>query len=738
MPTGIVYQMNFRDVRDGLYKVDIHDTTTEADTTQVLQMTPARSPLNLSTIDNEEDKFTTIRSQQLTITFLSDPGIALAQFADGPDDRFLVEAFYNGEIMFRGFLSLSDNKEAFLEGRNEVTLTATDKLGALKDIALVDADGKNPQGKFRLIEILAMALRLTGQELNINVIHNLKVGGGSIDLNAAFINGSNVIATTQTNFFYIGQKIQVTNSTSNNGIYTVTGTETIGSLFVSVAEALTAEGVNPVTFTDLRGDDHIYDQCYLDIKTFEEEIGESEDAYTVIQKILGYDCTLFYWRGSWWIVRTNERENNVQRWATYGPDGVFNGFIEGSFNLQVGVNETNYFAQAATEWHPTREIGEVKLTLEYDYPQELICNEDFSRGEAITPFTGNGVEEVKYTPECIEYLREAGPSQFATWDQPKHADAEGVLIKGFTGGLETNRYLFGNIGGGFRHYFKFQPLEVGRNDKVTIDFNFRTSNPSITNIYPAVVIVEGNDGSIWEWNYDQPTGASFWVLKSPTDSPFFDMFHADITGLDAQSWQSISASSAPIPVDGLLYLRLVSANASYNTDFADLDFSFKPFINGSYPDFTAQSNIIKRETGGYLSRIDEDVFIGDAPIKAMKGAIYTLNDLGRFDLINVFNEGGRVNRFGWFQVQAVWNQYRNAVRVFEYDIITEDPANMPHLLHRYEITEATSSTLNRYFIMITFEMDLRQCELTGNMPEVYRIDLGKVFTDPFTFKYVTK
>lgn len=740
MPAGLVYQMTFSDVSGGVSQTNIYDTQApDADVTQIISLTPASDPIKVGTIDNSEDKFTPIRSQQLTITFLSDVGISLEQFADGPDDRFLVESYYNGNVIFRGFLSLADNSEAFMPGRNEVTLTASDKLGALKEIALVDFDGINPQGKYRIIEIIAMALRLTGQSLNINVIHNLKPGGGSISTTATFIGGGTqaiAVSPDFSSFFYIGQNIRVTDSALNNGDYTVLGFDTLGAFFVIVDTPLTNEASNPVTITDLLSDRHIYDQCYLDVRTFEDEIGVSEDAYTVLEKILGFDCSLFYWAGSWWIYRVNEREGSSLRWASYSDTGEFLGYIEGSFNQLIGLNESNWLANAATEWTPSREIGEVKLTLEYDYPEELICNQDLGRGNAITPYTGIGIEEVKYNPECIEYLREGSPSTFANLDQPKDPAAEGVLIKNFEGSVENERYLFANIGGGFRHYFKFRPLEVGLNDKVTIGFSFRVSNPSITNIYPAVLILEGNDGSIWAWNYDQPTNVSSWVLKTASDAAFVDMFRVDLTGADAQAWTSVSAVSEPVPTDGLLYLRLVSANASYTTYFSDLSVSLKPFINGSYPNFTAQANIIKRP-GNYLSKIDEEVFIGDAPIKAMKGAIFIMNDLGRFVLLNVFTENGVAQRFGWHQVQAVWNQYRNAVRVFQYDLVA-GTEYLPHLIHRYQITDAHGATVNRYFIMITFEMNLKINQMTGTLPEVYRTDLGKVYTDPFTFKYVTK
>lgn len=42
--------------------------------------------------------------------------------------------------------------------------------------------------------------------------------------------------------------------------------------------------------TFLDASHHLYSDIFLDAKTFEKQIGESEDCYTVLEKILDKDC----------------------------------------------------------------------------------------------------------------------------------------------------------------------------------------------------------------------------------------------------------------------------------------------------------------------------------------------------------------------------------------------------------------------------------------------------------------
>jgi hypothetical protein len=86
---------------------------------------------------------------------------------------------------------------------------------------------------------------------------------------------------------------------------------------------LVSETAAAAVFLDYNSQFHWYDVVYLDAKTFESEIGESENCYTVLEKILGEDCFITQWKGNWWIFRLDEMENNPVYVAEFDLVGTY-------------------------------------------------------------------------------------------------------------------------------------------------------------------------------------------------------------------------------------------------------------------------------------------------------------------------------------------------------------------------------------------------------------------------------
>lgn len=145
---------------------------------QVKVINGAASSISVSVVNNDEDVFLPIRAKVATIRFNSTRDINLNTFARGnvSDKRYYVEVYVSSEsnVVFKGFLSLSDMSEAFLPPSNVVTLTASDKLGSLKDVKLVDFYNQLPNGYYTVAKYVAWCLYRTGIATNINVICNLR------------------------------------------------------------------------------------------------------------------------------------------------------------------------------------------------------------------------------------------------------------------------------------------------------------------------------------------------------------------------------------------------------------------------------------------------------------------------------------------------------------------------------------------------------------------------------------
>lgn len=767
MAIGLYYTMEFTNVENVFVKVLIGDTTIEAEVPQIIPLDPAGDPLRISTIDNAENKFSPIKGQQVAITFHSNGVTSLLTFADGPDDRFPVTILYGTTIIFYGFLSLADNQEAFLPPRNEVTLIANDKLGALKDIPLTDFGGSvvgvNPEGKYTIGQLVAMCLQKTGLSLQLRVINNLRHGAGAITTFVTFsASGQYIIVDGSLfNFFYPGQEIVVTNSGSNNTTYHVTSvviaSGPVTQIFVSET-IVTGEATVGVTLTDTSSSQHFY-KTYLDAKTFEEEIGISENCYDVLSKILGYDCFILQYKECWWICRVDEYEDNPFYVARFDENGEFIDIYEETNLLKnLGKDETHWFEGEATVVLPTRPIKLAKLTYNYNYPLEIICNQSFERGDFIEDLpnetNGDGVEEqVKsYTLDCWDSLS-VGPGgvTLASYDQPPIAGSELYVKKYYFREEERRRELIikatAGTGNG-RSYMKTQPIEVTIKNLINLSINVDYSNIGGSSGFinsPVLVGLFSNSGNIYFWeahNESAPNAAQSWTLTSGIAPPNWYMGASIDEGQTQMSYES-----PPVPESGKIYIYLINQYGNEVTaHYEQPEITITPFVNGSYRRYKGRYDKVEREAEGYLAKVDDEVFIADAFDKTLKGAmLFFAND--EYQLTVQWYNAARyalgsptdltvVNPFGWIQAYSVWNQYRLSNRIFQTQM-QGFGNDIPSLVHKYSITDSSPHSVNRNFLMLTCEKDLFNCNMTGTIEQVYHTVDGKSYEDPHELKYIS-
>lgn len=767
MKPGIIYNLSFTNVENKLVTAFIYDNEVQiADDAdeQIITLHPSGDPLHIVTIDNNEDKFSTIKAKRLVMSFNSTYDIGMATFADGPDDRFYVTAQIEDTIIFKGYLSLDDLAEDFMPPANVVTLVANDKLGALKDIPWTDNDGEYPQGKFRIADVISQCLKKTGLLLPLKVVNNLRHGNGQLTNAAVFSSSGNYFVTTDllTSFFYVGQEITITGTPTNDRTAIVTEVDNSGVITqVTLDETITVgESAPGAVFTDVSSTAHFYDNVYLDAKTFEKIVGESESCYTVLQKILGEDCFLTQWMGEWLIVRVDEFDGNPVYVAEFDEDGDFVGFDSGaSFDKNIGVDQDIYFINEATRVQPQRPNGHIKETFKYLLPKEIPCNVDFDRGTGDEPNPANPDQTINYEPECWEFFREGNSGTNADLDSSPVSGSSGVLVKRFENAYEKERYLMIETPS-FRHYFKSQAIDVHEKDKITIGVDTRlNTNESVTNMLPVHVRLVAQDGRMWDWDNDTVGGVNEWVEVFSGDGWFLYPWRFTRTDEDDTEWKNISGTSKEFPADGKLYIRLVNGFASpVQVRWSNLTVTYIPYINGSHQKYSGQFNRVDRATAqnsgiiqpGYLAAREEEVFISDSPKKLFKGAMFLLID-GEYVLTSRFFTAAPFGNsyppgpeychpYGYTQAFSVFNQYRNTNTIIQYEMkgdvtnagFGEDP---PDLIHKYSITDSSLHSIARNFMLLTFDHDLFMCESKGTMAEVYRTDTGKLYGDVFEFKY---
>lgn len=735
-------------------------------------------PLHITTIDDNEDKFTTVKSKQAKIKVQTNDVIDTDTFCEVDDEHFLVETFVDDLITFRGFLTIPDIQQEFLPNPNILELAATDNLGILKNQEMVNDDGVYPLGKYRIAQFLSWALKQTGIIRNLNVVNNIKHGSGQLVSDVIFnIDGSNFqILTPATDFFYTDQKVRITGTASNDGEYTVKGSGLLLVQITLVNEAVVAETASGILFEDISSEGHFYDIVYLDAKTFEKQIGLGEDFYTLITKILGEDSVLFQCKGEWWIIRIDEIEKFEGIFqmdvATFNSDGEYQSNALRSFTKAIGIDETMCLYNDDTVVIPDRAYKFVKETYKYETPSEIICNIDFSRGDEtgnLTP-TAEEIADGALTAKKFNLddwtLMRGNPEAPGS---PIASDSETYIKRLFNVvDYESGRFVVitspstVNIA---TPYILSCPMPVKKLDRFesSANFKFPTNSTSGGGGTPMFrFAVKGKDGSWWlltisddDNGFDTDPAAPKWVntLGWTVSTSLGDYNLNFEVGTDFTQWQFISydfKKVPPVPIDGNLYIMLhglhFNSGSSYDKDvhWSNLSFTYYPFINGSYQKYTGQYHQVSQDTKNKATR-DNEVFISDSPRILFKGALLLFNGV-EFILTTFFTDHNHPTPrpYGELQAYAVWNQYRNSARNFDsnVDFLDSDTTETAvydgiDLIHKVDMADVNKNTINRIFMILHFDQDYNLLTMKCFIASLFRTDIGKVYTDPHVFKYIT-
>lgn len=778
---GIIYRMEFLNREGFTVRVNISPTDVlidDADTPEIIVLKGGDAPVVISASNNDEDKFTPIRSKSAKIKFRTDTlaGLDSSTFSQGGDNLWVCDIILQDTpaYIFRGFLMMADNQQPFQPDPQYVTLTAADHLAALKEAALTDLDGENPQGKYRVADIINFCLRKTGLVLDFKVVNNLRAGSGQLTNNLTFSQPGNYFVTDSllTKYFYVGQQITISGTVSNNGTFIVSAVDNTGLISqVTLTTTITvSEAAAGAVIIDTQSLLHWYDAVYLDAKTFEQEIGVSEDCYTVLEKILGEDCYITQWLGEWWIFRVDEMEDNPVYVATFDSTGAYVSTAAGTqYDKSIGAVELFKFANADTLLRFVRPHGFVKETFDFATPLEVPCNVDFDRG---TIFSDTPTLK-KYTPECWT-LRRGYPNN------PQATTITPYIQKNFNlDGYEIERFMVvpNAASPTFLEYLESEPIPVNINDKINIGFDWRLQSATgfaTQYIKYLAVLLAGDDGTYWflggiggaaDPSFDPGVSVFKWYNTSGfganTAAP--DLFY-DFALIDETEWQSFTWETPPIPVAGNIYIWLnnwkQSGSASYDrvVEYGNLTVEYVPLINGTYSRYQGYYNKVTRTEDGYIANRDKRVYLGDSPVKLFKGSMFISPGASYILFPNWFNAatlGGTIivpnqdylHPYGYIQAFSVWNQYKGyntgaPIRGIGINIFAGSVKNLtdewPDLLYRFSLTDANPQTVNRYFILISVEQDWKACMSTMTLIEVYNRVIFKSYDDDFTFAYISR
>lgn len=688
---------------DWKYSFLADDTRYEFAKNEVIELEMAGKPIVISTVDNDEDKFTPVKSKQVEISIFSSNTVQAANFAEGGDNRFYVEVESQVEgIIFMGWLSISDLQQDFMPDPNTIILTATDGLGFLKEEPLVNAEGLNPIGIHRIIDFLSWVLLRTGLQLDIKACMNIR------------------------------------------------------------------EETATVLNDDTTGEGHFYVHEYLDAKTFEDEIGVSEDCLTVLEKILGENSFITQYKGKWVILRIDELEaGHEYNFTRFDYTGEYIEKTTETYVKEIGVEYLMGFMNEDALVTYQRPFKSIIEKFNYEYPEELICNLEFERGEFVEnlpdePNEDGLLEQVKkFTLDCWEWqTRTAGSFIYDNFGGSPLPSSDVYVKKFYYDDAETHKELVikaaAGSGAGVT-YVQSSLLPVYYKDKIELAASVFYSNIGSSSGYlnsPVLVALFADNGDIYWWrgyNVATPNDPGQWV-KIPsgnllTNGTWYVGAAIDDPPLD------MSFISPPVPVSGKLQIFLINEyGEEVNAHYYGVDITIKPYINGSYKRYTGQSNVVSSDNDHIKAVRETEVFITDAPRIAMKGSILILNEGGDATLPGQFYDAANfpagppdqenLMPFGKLQAFDVWNQFNRVFRLFEGTIDrTDSTTQLPDILHKYILRDINRNTTDgdqyRIFQLLHYEMDLHLCEWDCFLAEVFNTAVEKNY-EGHELKYVTK
>jgi hypothetical protein len=503
--------------------------------------------------------------------------------------------------------------------------------------------------------------------------------------------------------------------------------------------------------------EHLYVTELLDAKTFELEIGECEDAYTVLQKILKHTCYIGQRHGTWWIKNVDEFDTQPDYVAVFNYLGEFVEMKPGAYyTKELGGDYNMHWSQESQEVSFASPAKFAKLAYRFENWKELICNIDFSRGTRAPSFDGAGFEA--YTLECWESKK----ANYPTSDLIA-ATTDIFMKKVLVDGYEKERYVVIKASASPSNLIYSEPMKMLVKDKFTLEISKRLSGDvggsgnDIT--IGAQVRLYGNDGTYWTLDGGTSVDPTVqWVACNSTFTTFQKTidFEQDASE-DQTAIQSTSVDAPPLPVSGTIRILLYQDNnhgSSYDTYIYPFTLEYIPFINGNYQKYSGQQHKVSH-TADNIESIDDEVYVSDAPVPALKGALLRDNAgnielSGRYWNAAVFPGGvpgdEYYHPFGYIQAFNVWNQVRLLNRIFtgtaqgiesgSLDALFR--SDLPTIFHSYYLRDSSEHSNGKKFMLVGYDMDLYRCEWRPTFIEVMNEYTGKAYSDSYEFKYITR
>jgi len=372
--------------------------------------------------------------------------------------------------------------------------------------------------------------------------------------------------------------------------------------------------------------DSSLEQCYVDARTFSTGDGFYEDKYSVIEKInRAFSQTMFQYRSRWYFVRPEEFYiTNTDNLRVINKNAVGTSTITNErFDINVGVNEEVKPISPEMLRFIKRPTKIDTINIGYEYPSELICNQNLRRGTLITStstyktYTVNswnaykGLRETPTPVTVAKYRKETLDTYGNVTDNYLYLEYEDV---GTSAGAD---------------WWQSCDIKVNKGDILNLSFKWRSSETGnivgpVPTFNVAQVLYKAeaspqfragivNDGS--------------WVISGGDWDSFSTIPYITLTpsgsSTSNNSYFDVSVTSKPIIRDGIVRVLLSNTVAkSYNNNWADIQFTIDGTINGLFTNNIFGDFDKFTKTDEYKSNFEDTIYLDDLSNFNFKGIIY--------------------------------------------------------------------------------------------------------------------
>jgi len=390
-------------------------------------------------------------------------------------------------------------------------------------------------------------------------------------------------------------------------------------------------------------------QCYVDARTFSIGDGEYDNKYNVLDKInSAFNQTLLQYKGKWYIFRPEELfMTPTQSLRQFNKTLLGITITNNRYDIEVGVNED--IKPITPEMlrfinRPTK-VDEVNFT--YELPSELLCNQNLSRGDLNTAFSGFNTYDVD-SWEAYTGTRESPTATTKDHYRKDTLDIYDVVTDSYL-------YLDNETTGTFFNWWQSCDVQVTAGDIITLSFKWRWNETGVLStpiptfkigqlLYkadaaPSFRASLTNDG-VWD------IYPSTWDSKIYANQTYFTITPGD-NSTSENGYLLFTVTSEPVIRDGIVRLLLSNTqNSSFDNNWKDIQFDIDTKVNGRYLDSISGDYDRFTKSEDIRANFTDQIYLEDLPNSNLMGCL--------FDETNTL------------RTTPTWNRYRYQLESFPF------------------------------------------------------------------------